>query len=97
MDSSASAFAAGIGAIFHRRPFLVTLGWLLAAENLLAWVPSVAQVSILYHARVVAGLPTESWSRATPASSIVIGLLVAGAWLAAGAAWIRRAEYAAAE
>lgn len=87
---AASAFAVGAGAIFPRHPFLFTLGYLLAAEQFLWRIPNVANVSFLYHARIVAGLDPGGVGGA------LLGLaLLTAFWLALGLWRVSTADYGA--
>jgi ABC-type transport system involved in multi-copper enzyme maturation permease subunit len=91
-----SFFAIGGGALFPRQPLLFTLGLSLTLEQFLFAFPGVRHISIVSHARVLAGLADEP--DAPTVNSALVGMaVVSAAWLAIGIYRVMIAEFAAAK
>lgn len=91
----AGVFAAGVGAIATRHPFVFVLGYFLLAEQLLPFVPTVANLSFLHHAFVVAGV-----ERRIPGEvpfSVGALLVLTAVWLGVGVWRVTVAEYGRAD
>ncbi len=90
--AGASAFALGVGALFPRHPLVVTLAWVFFAEQLLPEIPSAQNVSIVHHAKTIAG----SGANDTAGAVLAIAILSA-IWLAVAVWRVRRMEFGSAE
>ena len=95
--TAGACFAAGVGSLFPRHPLVFAVGYLLAAEQFLPFVPNAAYLSLLFHARAVAGQPPTG----APSESLgggLVGLLVLGGiWLVGGLLRVTYAEYGRAD
>ena len=84
-----SLVAAGIASIVPRHAMALTIGYMLTDVFFSAMPFSLSQVSIVYHARTLAGLTRDSPAIAAPAIAMAV---IAATWTAVGLARIRRFE-----
>ena len=95
----ASCFAVGVATLYPRQPLAVAIGWVLFFEQIFPAIPTIQQLSTLFHAQVIAGMPhafIEKADTSVPASLITLGSLSA-IWLALAVWRIRAAELSQAD
>lgn len=90
---ASSAMALGIGALFPRHPFIFAIGY-FGAEQLISLIPNVAKLSIVYHARSLAGQPVIGAEHESRLAALVALVILTAAWLGAALWRVGRAELA---
>jgi hypothetical protein len=90
--AGASAFALGVGALVPRHPLVVTLAWVLIGEQILTAIPAAQNLSIVHHARALAGLRAGD-----PVGAAVAVAILAAIWLGVAAWRVRSMEFGRAD
>jgi hypothetical protein len=90
--AGASAFALGVGALVPRHPLVVTLVWVFVGEQILPEIPSVQNLSIVHHAKTIAG-----FGGGDPYGAALAIAILSAIWLGIAVWRVRVMEFGSAE